>query len=210
MVLSSLKQYYKVFIDTSGHGGKYRRSIFYLENSILVNYFAKIFVARFNKYKTNMDFFPYCFTTRVYHIKFVRLYANLLRVNDNWSSMIVWMKITNSLSNPLEKIAVYTLVCCKQVLLTWCERQREHVNCWYLTDLYPSNQPTTWFPLLPTPRSLRYPLPPIILSSSWFLSTLYTVNFPSHPVILILHLSPSTPILLRTPRLLYVTRPSSI
>ena len=44
----------KFVIDTSGHGGKYRRSIFYLENSILVNYFAKISVARFNKHQRNM------------------------------------------------------------------------------------------------------------------------------------------------------------
>ena len=43
-----------VVIDTSDHGGNYTRSIFCFENSLLVNYFAIIFVTTVNKYQRNM------------------------------------------------------------------------------------------------------------------------------------------------------------
>ena len=44
----------KFVIDTSGHEGNYSWSMFRLEKSLTVNYFAEMFVARFNKHQRNM------------------------------------------------------------------------------------------------------------------------------------------------------------
>ena len=44
----------KFVIDTSGPEGNYSWSMFRLEKSLTVNYFAEMFVARFNKHQRNM------------------------------------------------------------------------------------------------------------------------------------------------------------
>ena len=55
----------KLVIDTSGHGGNYSWSIFRLETLLMVSYFAKISVARFNKYQRNMYYIDLVYTREI-------------------------------------------------------------------------------------------------------------------------------------------------
>ena len=74
----------KYFIDISGHEGNYCWLIFILEKSLLVNYFAKISVARFNKHQRIMYFIGlgYYHETKNYSFRLIIILKKLRKCSE--------------------------------------------------------------------------------------------------------------------------------